>query len=297
MEGMYLTLRRIFFWLFFVLFIFISPLLLFYSLGYKFDVHSKKFLKTGALSIKTFPKEAEVFLDKERYKKLTPCVIKELFPKKYHLLLKKKNFYPYSITVQIKPGEVKYLDIVLVPKIKGLKKIKFDFDVYKFFVVRHLFKNNILLFTDQGIYLLDDDFKNIKKLVSFSDKDIVSTIKGLKEFNGFILFWNKNNIWKLNFNRQKSSLEIVYKAEEKISDVFFGWRGKYLIIQDGLNVLAEDIGTKVSFSILKLKSLNSEIFYDKHSDILYIKDKIPQTKKFSLFKVKLASFLNEGKKN
>ncbi|MCX7661561.1 MAG: hypothetical protein N2Z79_02610, partial [Candidatus Omnitrophica bacterium] len=63
--------RKIFFWIFFFAFVITLPLVLFYSLGYRFNPYLKHFQKTGIISIKSFPQNAEVYLQGNRIKEVT----------------------------------------------------------------------------------------------------------------------------------------------------------------------------------------------------------------------------------
>lgn len=305
-DKRYLAARKFCFWLFSFIFIFFTPVLIYYSLGYKFDLGSKKFLKTGIISIKTFPAGAEVYLDEKKLSESSPCTLREVIPKEYTVSLKSGGFYDYKIPIQVKPSLVFQIDVVLVPKVRDVEKLKFDFNIYKSFFIRHFFGEKILVFSDKGIYLLDRDFKNTEKLSSCDiGETAASTITDIiQEGNNKLVFWSQMNVWALDMNPkddlggQENMPAVIYKAEEYIKYVFFGLRERYLLIQDGLKVIAVDMeNPKVYFSILELKSLNSKIFYESRSETLYIQDKVAQTNTFSLFKIELIPFLGKKKDN
>lgn len=304
-DKRYLTARRFCFWLFSFIFIFFTPVLIYYSLGYKFDLNSKKFSKTGIISIKTFPAGAEVYLDEKKLSEFSPCVLREVVPKEYAISLRKEGFYDYKIPIQVKPSLVFTIDVVLVPKVRDVEKLKFDFNIYKSFFIRHFFGEKILVFSDKGIYLLDRDFKNTEKLSSYNiGETAASTIMDImQEGNNKLVFWSQMNVWSLGINpqdnlRPENMPVVTYKAEECIKYVFFGLRERYLLIQDGLKVVAVDMeNPKVYFPIFDLKSLNSKIFYESRSETLYIQDKVVQTSTFSLFKIELIPFLGKKKDN
>jgi hypothetical protein len=163
-KSYYLFLRKLFFWLFSFSFILFTPVIVYYSLGYKFDIKSKKFLKTGAISIKTFPKGISVYLDGKKINETSPCILRDLMPQEYTIDLEKEGFYPYSVTVEVKPSFIEKVDVFLVPQMGDVKKLAADLYIYKFFIIKHLFGKKILAFTDKGIYSIDDDFKTIKKI-------------------------------------------------------------------------------------------------------------------------------------
>ena len=298
-EKYYSILRHAFFWLFTFLFLFFTPVIVYYSLGYKFDIRTKKFLKTGAISIKTFPKGVSVYLNGKKLTEPAPCILRDLLPQKYSVSLEKEGFYPYQIDIELLPSLVYQIDVFLIPKIENMEKIKFDFNIYKFFMLKQFFGERIIAFTNRGIYFLDKDFKNARRLSpTVIDERAANIFEGLKESSGRIIFWNKNNIWLLNLAQSDDKKEapafMLYPGQEAIQEVFFGIKEKYLIIHDGLKVVALDIDNpKIYFTVLELKSLNSKIFYDPLTETIYVKDKVEPGNNFSLFKIEVMPLVYE----
>jgi len=301
-EDNYFAIRKIAFWLFAIAFIFLSLPILFYSLGYKFDIKAKKFIKTGTISIKTYPAGAQVYLNDKRLEKTTPCIISELSPGTYTIALEKDNFYLYKTFVELKPSFVAELEVVFFPKIKDLKKIDFAFNVYKFFFIKYVFKEKMVIFSDQGIFLSDKDFKNLEKLSAY-DLGIKAAGKllGVLEEEDKLLFWNTDSIWMLDIAQIDDHPEavpvIVYEAEEYLENVFLGIRNKYIIVQDGLDINVFEINNNHAvFPIMKLKGPASEVFYDSALETLYAKEKTPHSGSYSIFRAEFfPSFLEKLK--
>jgi len=298
-EKYYSLLRHISFWLFSLAFVILTPVIVYYSLGYKFDIQSKKFLKTGALSIKTFPRAITVYLDGKKMDESTPSTIRELMPRKYDLVLEKDGFYPYQIEIEIMPSLVNSIDVFLIPKIKGIEKIKFDFNIYKFFVIKQIFTEKILIFTDKGIYFLDADLEGAKKISGqIFTEALANSIQEVIENNNKLIFWNRKNVWIVDTANEKTlnanMASLLYTAERNIKDAFLGLRERYVIVNDGLKVIALDTDNLgISFEIYTLNNLNSKIFYDARSEILYIRDRLPQTATFSFFKIEIMPLIEE----
>ncbi|MCK9573507.1 MAG: PEGA domain-containing protein [Candidatus Omnitrophica bacterium] len=298
-EKYYSLLRRISFWLFSLAFVILTPVIVYYSLGYKFDIKSKKFLKTGALSIKTFPRAITVYLDGRKIDELTPSTIRELMPRKYDLVLEKEGFYSYRMEIEIRPSLVNNVDVFLIPKIRGIEKIKFNFNIYKFFVIKQIFTEKILVFTDRGIYFLDPYWEGAKKISKqvFTEA-LANSIQGVIENNNKLIFWNSKNVWIVDASNGKTLdaniASLFYTAERNIKDVFLGLKDRYVIVNDGLKVIVLDMDNLgVSFEIYTLNNANSKIFYDTRSETLYIRDKLPQTDTFSLFKIEIMPLIGE----
>jgi hypothetical protein len=302
MEKKYLIIRKTVFWTLSLIFFIVTPTVVFYSLGYKFDLNSKKFLKTGALSIKTLPKGANVSLGDNKLTETTPCNLRELMPQKYTLSLEKEGFYPYQIPIEIKQAAVTDINVVLVPRMENVEKLKLDLNIYKFFVTKHLFGNRIIVLSDKGIYSIDPELKEPRKITSQDlGEETLNSIENLKESNNRIIFWNRNYIWMVETPENAESnnpILTLYKSVDEIQEAFFGLKEHYLIIHDGLNIIALDIqNPKVYFSIMELKSARSRIFYDSASEALYVKDRIPNTNAFSFFKIELIPIIEKKKTN
>lgn len=301
-EDNYFAIRKIAFWLFVIAFIFLSLPILFYSLGYKFDIKANKFIKTGTISIKTHPADAQVYLNDKRLEKTTPCILSELSPGTYTIALEKDNFYLYKTFVELRPSFVTELEVVFVPKIKDLKKIDFAFNVYKFFFIKHVFTEKMVIFSNQGIFLSDKDFKNLQKLSAYDlGVKAAGKLLGVLEAQDKLLFWNTDNIWMLDIAQINDHPENVpvtlYEAKESLKNVFLGIRDKYIIVRDGLDINAFEINNnKAVFPIMKLKDSASEVFYDSASESLYVKEKIPQSDSHSIFRAEFfPSFLEKLK--
>ena len=57
--------KRIFFWILVAFFFATTPLIILYSLGYRFNTQRGVFVFTGSLSIKSNPQNVEVYIDQQ----------------------------------------------------------------------------------------------------------------------------------------------------------------------------------------------------------------------------------------
>lgn len=104
-----------------ILFFLITPPVIFYSQGYRFDFSSKKFSQTGGLFFKVKPKQAKIYINGKLKKKTDfffgSALIENLLPKKYKIQIKKQGFHPWEKTLEIKEKEVTAAkNIVLIPE-------------------------------------------------------------------------------------------------------------------------------------------------------------------------------------
>lgn len=121
--------RFILFSIFVVLYLVIAPLIVFYSLGYRFDFEKRKIISTGGLYLKFWPENAEVLADGKIKKKINPLsnemLIQGLFPKKHTISVKKDGYTQWEKTLEVKEKEVtKVENITLIKEKIIFEKLK-----------------------------------------------------------------------------------------------------------------------------------------------------------------------------
>jgi len=131
-NGMRKKTRTILFFICLILFILITPAVILYSEGYRFDLDPPqgtiRITQTGGFFIKVFQKSAEVYLNGKMEKKTSiftdSALIKNLLPKKYHIEVKKENYHPWEKELQIEEKEVtEAKNIILFPKDPQLENL------------------------------------------------------------------------------------------------------------------------------------------------------------------------------
>lgn len=294
--------RGLFFWFFSFLFVICAPVVVYLSLGYKLDAQSKKFIKTGAISVKAFPDNSQVILKGDAKSRLSPCVIRELLPGTYEVSIEKQGFYPYVVKVIVKPSAVSEVDLVLVPKIESFDNAGLNLNIYKFFMSKRFFGEKIIAFAADGVYFFDKNFNDFQKVSALNlSQDDGCFVDGLIETDKNIIFWNKRKIWIAALSGNLTKSAPVYETNDGISDVFLGLKDRYLIIHDGFKLIAMDMNSPLAFyQLFTFKDKNATVFYDTASETLYINDFVPQANSFSMFKtqlVKLMFFNHEEKRN
>ncbi|PIR01874.1 MAG: hypothetical protein CO031_00470 [Candidatus Nealsonbacteria bacterium CG_4_9_14_0_2_um_filter_37_38] len=104
-----------------VLFILITPSVIFYSQGYRFDFETKKVVQTGGFYFKVFPRNAEIYLNgklKTKTSVLTSStLIKNLLPKTYEIQIKKEGYHSWQKSLEIYEKQVtEAKNIILFPE-------------------------------------------------------------------------------------------------------------------------------------------------------------------------------------
>ena len=113
--------RNILFFSLVALFILTAPLIVFYSLGWRFDWETKKITRPGIFYFKIYPKNAQIYLNGKFEEKTDfffgSALVEDLLPQKYNVEIKKEGFHNWSKTLEIKKlkaTEIK--NVVLVPE-------------------------------------------------------------------------------------------------------------------------------------------------------------------------------------
>ena len=154
--------RTILFFICLFLFFLIAPLVVFYSMGYRFDFDSKKIVQTGGFYFKVWPKSVQVYLDGELEKGTDfffgSALIENLLPKKYEVQIKKTGFYHWKKFLEIKEKQVtEAKNIILIPKNPGFTIL--DEWVEGFFFLPD--RKKVVLKNEKGLKLLEIE-RNIK---------------------------------------------------------------------------------------------------------------------------------------
>lgn len=88
-----------------VVFLVAAPLIIFFARGYSYDFEYNRIVKTGALTIKTDPRGAEIFLETKPIG-TAPLSKRLLKPGEYSVEIKKPGFHPWRKQITIHPQSV-----------------------------------------------------------------------------------------------------------------------------------------------------------------------------------------------
>jgi len=125
---MTLAKRRLLYFIFIGAFCTITPLVILYANGYQLSFNKKALVKTGMLIVDTYPRNAEILLNKEQQTNLvtkffnlnekitTPAKIKNIIPGDYIISLTLPGYWSWEKKVSIKPGESTYAEDVILFK-------------------------------------------------------------------------------------------------------------------------------------------------------------------------------------
>ena len=99
---MTLRTRRLIYSMFIAIFLLCVPLIILYTLGYRYNFEKNKIQKTGIFILKSEPEKALIFLNEKLQKEKTPARIINLLPNDYLVKVEKENFYSWQkkLTIQ-----------------------------------------------------------------------------------------------------------------------------------------------------------------------------------------------------
>src|SRR3989339_191762 len=109
--------RRTFFALFLVLFFVLSPLIIMYALGYRYDVQNGLLRETSAISVDIEPENTTTYLNELEVDNVMPVRLKIITPGKYHLRLSASGYYNFDKEINARSKQTVYIkEISLLQK-------------------------------------------------------------------------------------------------------------------------------------------------------------------------------------
>ncbi|MBI3952553.1 MAG: PEGA domain-containing protein [Candidatus Doudnabacteria bacterium] len=93
-----------------LLFVLLTPALILFAGGFKFDFSTFKIIKTGSLVVRSEPSRAEIFIDSEK-KRSTPAVIRFLTPNDYTITISKNNYQSWTKRLAIRSQLVTWANL------------------------------------------------------------------------------------------------------------------------------------------------------------------------------------------
>lgn len=105
--------------MFIAAFVIITPMVILYSAGYRFDFKNGLLLETGSLSIDVLPKTAVVYLDGIKINQTLPIRLSNITPHKYALKISAPGYYDWEKQIEINKNKTTYIkEFILLKKNK-----------------------------------------------------------------------------------------------------------------------------------------------------------------------------------
>jgi hypothetical protein len=270
--------RGILFYLSVFLFFIGLPFILSFALGYKFNTHTLKFVKTGLIFVKTQPAGAKIYLNNKLVPETSPTSMQELLPGTYQVTLELARHYPWKAQVEVEAGKVSRVDkVILFPERPNLQQLNQEkFSSFRIDPARKV------------VYYLDQDKKELYRsnLEAHNFEDIATLPDKFTQINGWevsadqkkIFIFNAHQISVIFFDTQSddeyaTSTVFLDYPQEKIVDVFWHSDSYHLVALTDKHVqVIESRPGAVPINLVELIKGGSAAFYDIKEDVLYFSD-------------------------
>jgi len=270
--------RGVLFYFAVAVFILGLPVILSSALGYKFDPHTFKFIKTGLISIRTEPDGARIYLDGKLLKEKAPGSIRELLPAKYNVRLELENHYLWSGDIFVDAGKVSRLENIILfplqPNLSRLNKEKisgFWVDEEKEKVYYFDSRENLVYTSD----LLGDDFQDVGMIPEVTPSPKKWKISPDRKK---ALFFNPNQIIVADMDAEEGrtlpdAAIILNFTGRKISDIFWHSDSFHLIAVTDKGIEAVEARAEAKpVTLLAPLRMSAGCSYNEKEDALYFID-------------------------
>lgn len=173
----------------------VTPILILYARGYKFDYSSKRLLKTGSLVIKTEPAKAAVVLNgKPVSKSETPATLRFLLPGDYDVTVKKDGYQAWTKRLTIKSQLVTWANQDRETVTLFYDSPKEAFSDNADYATGSRPENNVLFIKQGQLYSISPDQSNPTEVAKFSDLAPFNPTVSLAPDNIYQLVKNRGNL-------------------------------------------------------------------------------------------------------
>ena len=283
---------------------------MFYSFGYRYNFEKSRIEKTGVFFIKSYPKNASIYLNDKLQKRKTPTQINRLLANNYNLRVEKEGYYSWSKNLPIYPQTTTFAEDITLFK-KGLKpnlmiegnfsEIKPALNLQKMILVENLNPGSNLIYhnllSNKNTSLTSS--KNLLKTSSWCNSNNKIIVKDGNDYliinvesgnvdsllnltkNYFINvqcdFYNDNVFYALQ-NKKLYEIDLVQRKITKLTDdivlSFTSWKSKiiYIALVDNKYIL-KSLSGENSTELLVMPTSLDYTFIQSNQNYLAILDK------------------------
>ena len=273
------------------------PFILCFALGYKFNPHTLRFVKTGLIYIKTQPEGAKIYLNGKLIPDKSPASIQELIPGVYKITLELAQYYTWKSEVDVEAGKVSRIDKVILfplrPDLQQLNPERFSFfrvDIEKGLIYyldqenRVVYRSNLDGSNFEDIASLPEKFAQINGWEVSADK---SKLFIFSTHQVGVIFFDMRNDYEYS-----DSFVLLDYPQEKIIKVFWHSDSYHLIALTNKHVMViESRPLAKAVNLVELNNEATEAFYDNKRQVLYFSDnrKSPNDSSYNnLYKLELS---------
>lgn len=212
-----LILRRLIYIFFIIVFLVASPLVILYTMGYRYNFGKQRIQKTGIIKITSLPRGAEIYLNGTKYEKTaTPAKIEYVLPGDYEIKLIKDGYFEWQKKLSVYENGTTFAEKIMLWKKSEAETISTSTIIDS---LTSPDNNFIISITQTGEIILTDINSGLVGEISGGKNTIIGQIKNyhqftLQEFSGD----SRYLLLKAETNKQKDYfvLDTVIKKYQKI---------------------------------------------------------------------------------
>lgn len=218
-----------------------SPLIVAYSMGYRFDFERMKIVATGGIYVRTFPSADSITIDSKVSVKpgmfANSIFVQSLLPKNHTVLVQKSGYYDYLKTLPTEENQVAKLENILLFK-KDIKFQKLADSAQSPFLPENqlekfIIKSNNLYFSDTP--------QNSSIAAAEKKVAVIKNVLAFKELSGNILWLGSDGFLYQSDQDGKNPKKLVLKPIKIVKG------GYYKITADSQNLFLNN-----NFELLQL---------------------------------------------
>lgn len=268
--------RAFLFYLSMAIFLLGLPVILSFSLSYKFNLRTLKFAKAGLIDLKTQPPAANVYLDGKLLNEKTPVTINELLPATYSIKIELDKHYPWLGEVVVEAGKVTRLDRIILfplrPDVKQVSQDRIDFfwtDKEKIYYIND---------ESNAIYSSNLEGEHFREIGTFPDINPPPKKRKVSPDKEKLLFFNFHQVGVayLEHNHDShypSAAVLLDFPDYRVLDAFWHSDSYHLILITDKEIEALEASPQAeAVTLVNLNKRNTSASYDEDNDTLYFLD-------------------------
>lgn len=268
--------RAVVFYISVALFIFLLPIVLSYSLGYKIDYAAFKIYKTGMIYVKSNPSGASIYINGRPHRDITPARIEELKPGAYMIEVWRNGFYPWQKELMVRPNMVTEADdIVLFPIPQEISKMS-EREVEDFVISE---RGQVYYFTGDGLYRSGMDGSGMRRISSYSKWPATKVRYRFSPSEEKFLYFDRHHIWvahpgpdrDIQIEDKAFLIEDLVKSHDPVLDAFWYSTSNHVVFVTVKNIKVAELkgGAKNIVTLYKFIRRPKAVYYDSVNDSLY----------------------------
>ncbi|PIZ95188.1 MAG: hypothetical protein COX81_01430 [Candidatus Magasanikbacteria bacterium CG_4_10_14_0_2_um_filter_37_12] len=224
-----------------IAFFVISPIIILYTAGYRYDFKAKKIQETGVISIDVKPKDSRVYLNGIELKNSIPVRLTNRLPGDYNIKIKKEGYHEWKKNITVESKKTYYIkDIILFKKYFPIKISDFENN----FVFIYPSTNNgyaLSIYKIENIFevRLLDPKNNQETLVLRENMDEPPEIEWSPLGKRAIIKFVKNGVKNISlFSTGKTNVTNTYTFTDIKKNFVTQWSQENILTQDDTKILS-----------------------------------------------------------